>query len=171
MRKSNNMGCIFSFEPNPFVFSTLCDNIESNKSRHIIPICAALVSNEAMLADLSFRKHHSGAGTLKRKLSTDVKVLCLGRAFLDEIADTVKGDFFIKVDVEGLENDVIDLILHSKLAHRVHGLLVEMHPKHNSAEELNDIIRKLGDLGLQEVERSRSSGHCDAYFSAHLEKS
>ena len=156
---------VFSFEPNPFVFTTLCENIALNRARNVVPFCVALVDGEESFGVLSFRDGHSGGATLRRQHRQRVQVLCAGHQLLDRLADEVAGDFLVKIDVEGGENGVLAAIGRSRIADRVTGVIVELHPQHNTADELDLVGRQLSRMGLRETARSRPVGRCDAYFA------
>lgn len=158
-------GKVFSLEPNPSVFATLCENIALNRARNVVPLCVALVDGAQRLGVLSFRSSHSGGATLHGRLGEQVHVLCAGHELLDQLADEVSGDFLIKIDVEGGESAVLAAIARSRLAGRVSGVIVELHPRHNTPAELDEISRQLGRLGLEERARSRPAGRCDAFFA------
>jgi tRNA G37 N-methylase Trm5 len=96
---------VLSFEPNPTVFATLCENIALNRAKNMV------------------------------------------------LGDEVQGDFLVKIDVEGSENEVLAAIARSRIADRVSGVIVELHPQHNSSDELAQVERQLEALGLREGAR------------------
>jgi hypothetical protein len=71
----------------------------------------------------------------------------------------------VKIDVEGSENEVLAAIARSRIADRVSGVIVELHPQHNSSDELAQVERQLEALGLREMARSQPDGRSDAYFA------
>lgn len=156
---------VFSLEPNPFVFATLCENVALNGVGNVVPLCAAVVRGEAGLRRLSCKPTHSGGGSLTRDLAWTTPVLAVNHALLDGIADEVGGEFLVKIDVEGLEGEVVEAIAGSRIAARVSGVIVELHPAHNSAEELRAIGHRLERLGLEEATRSRPEGRRNVYFT------
>jgi FkbM family methyltransferase len=156
---------VLSFEPNPTVFATLCENIALNRAKNVVPFCAALVNEDCRRATLSVRGSHSGAASLKKRLNRRVPVLCVNHEMLDQLGDEVQGGFLVKIDVEGSENEVLAAIARSRIADRVSGVIVELHPQHNSSDELAQVERQLEALGLREMARSQPDGRSDAYFA------
>jgi FkbM family methyltransferase len=87
---------------------------------------------------------------LKKRLNRRVPVLCVNHKLLDQLSNQVQGGFLVKIDVEGSENEVLTAIARSRIADCVSGVIVELHPQHNSSDELA---------------RPQPYGRCDAYFA------
>jgi FkbM family methyltransferase len=156
---------VVSFEPNPAVFAALCENIALNRAKNVMPFCAALVSEDRRLATLSFRGGHSRGASLKKRPSRRVPVLCVNHELLDQPSDEVRGGFLVKIDVEGSENEVLTAVARSRIADRVSGVIVKLHPQHNTADELAQVERQPEAMGLREVAHSQPNARCDAYFA------
>jgi hypothetical protein len=65
---------------------------------------------------------------LKKRLNRRVPVLCVNHELLDQLSNQVQGGFLAKIDVEGSENEVLTAIARSRIADRVSGVIVELHP-------------------------------------------
>ena len=60
---------------------------------------------------------------------------------------------------------MIEATTGSRIAERFSGVIVELHPRHDSARELRSIGYRPKRSGLREVARSRPEGRCDVYLA------
>ena len=101
---AGNAGHVFAFEPEPNLFSMLCDNCASNGALNVTPFqCAASDANgRAMFQRSTF---NSGDNRLGESTS-DVKPIEVEVARLDDLLP-VRTVQFIKLDVQGHELEAL----------------------------------------------------------------
>jgi FkbM family methyltransferase len=110
---------VYSFEPDPYSFKELLQNIEMNPelAAKIKPFEEAITANneeDVILSSYSGGWNTSGSSLLKR--SNETKIICKARNLVDFIAkNEIKGKLFIKIDIEGYEKILIPMLLKEKL--------------------------------------------------------
>ena len=96
---AGNAGRVFSFEPEPNLFSTLCDNCAANDALTVTPFqCAAGAANGRML----FQRSPLNSGDNRLGRSRDLEPIEVEVARLDDVLP-VRTVQFIKLDVQGHE--------------------------------------------------------------------
>lgn len=164
--KSNNCEAVYSVEPNPFVADQIRENKTYNKDGKI-QVLQCAISSSAGKMSLYFREAHTGMANLERqrKDGHSVVVDVRDKEVFDEIAERHDGSFFfVKVDVEGAEPQVIRQLVASKMSNRVTSLFVEMSPKWVASNEISYIFDAAMRMGLRETWRSWGQEQYDVLF-------
>lgn len=157
---------VYAIEPNPMVCRQLLENKVYNNAKKINLLeCAISSSNGEM--DLFISSSHTGTASLLQNRSgrTTVTVSIRDKDLLNNIAVKQFQDrFFVKIDVEGAEPQVIEQLEKSNMAPRVNKLFVEISPKWISKKEIDFIFRAIARMGLTEVWRSKGTLQYDVLF-------
>ena len=142
---------ILAFEPDPLNLAILRKNIESNRFIDVIVVERAVANKEgkAILYRETTDAYRSNKGIrwtwsnslLARKgfgrlEEFPVRTVCLS-GFLDQPVD------FLKIDIEGAEEQVIKEIQHR--LNQVRNITIEYHGR-NTDREVNDLYRIIEDL-------------------------
>lgn len=127
-------GTVFTFEPNPINFSKINTNIKLNNISNI-KVFNTAIGNESGTAQLTFDESMRESGSL----STSVSVTSTGgsqRVFTKEVLiekidnllkiHSLPDPDFIKIDVEGFENDVL-MGMNELIARKKPALFIENH--------------------------------------------
>ncbi len=162
---ANSPNCrqVHAIEPNPIVYDHLQKNIEKNHVQ-INSYMVGVGSSEGKMR-LSFKRHHSGRGSLLQRFGEEVDVLIREYSIFDEILDdSSEKRFFIKIDVEGWEPEVVRQLVKSRLRQVVDEVFIEISPKWVSKEDIDFIFESMTAIGLKEVWRSSGNDQYDVYF-------
>ena len=104
--------------------------------------------------------NHSGAGRISSNLS-NMEINCVNRFYLDKLLIDVD-TLFIKIDVEGNEDEVLQELFNSKVKDKVKYIFIEICSKYNFNEEYT--IKILNTNGFNEVFRKENKISYDALF-------
>jgi FkbM family methyltransferase len=139
-RQTGNSGKVFSFEPQPQIFYMLCGNLALNSITNVTPINTAVGKEEGYLwlPDVDYSKENNFGGISLQAIHDGLRIPV---TTLDHYIDVARADL-IKIDVEGMEHEVIsgakELILKFKPV-----LFVE-NDRVEKSEALVKLIRSLG---------------------------
>lgn len=136
-------GAVVAFEPQRLMFQLLCGNAAINSVRNLYPVRAAVGAKigQVMVAPLDPNIPNS-PGSLRMDLEVDVPREAVGLMTVDSLdSATLKRVSLIKIDVEGMECEVIHGALQTIKKYRPF-LYVENDRKERSAE-LIELIRGL----------------------------
>jgi len=139
-------GRLISFEPNPFCFQILSDNVGVNGFSNVTLLNFA-VGRKRYKDKFAIDRVHTGAGSLnpeiKSKLLTNKTAMNLDIDVfsIDFLLDTKKiaAPDFIKIDVEGLEYDVLQGMISTIRKYRPQ-LFIEIHGA-TAKEKVSNIIK------------------------------
>lgn len=157
---------VYAIEPNPMVCRQLLENKAYNNADKIKLLECAISSSSGDM-DLFVSSSHTGTASLLQNRSgrTAVTVPVRDKGLLDDIAvKEFKDNFFVKIDVEGAEPEVIEQLEKSDMAPRVSKLFVEISPKWVSEGDINFIFNAVARMGLTEVWRSKGTSQYDVLF-------
>ena len=132
---------IYSFEPIPHTFSILKKNIEINNLQDKVALFNIGLADENGKAEIkSFCKQNLG-GTRLKKLQSNTN-LQIDIKMLDSINIEEKQIDLIKIDVEGMDNEVLTGAKKTLKKHKPSLILIESFP--DSFEKSNEILTTLG---------------------------
>ncbi len=144
-----NIEHVFSFEPNPRIYTHLQDNIVRNAASRVTAFPVGLGDAAANLV-LSVADIHSGGGTLRDVGPPDdtrqqIKVRIETSDFIDRsIKVSQPGPIFCKIDVEGHEPQVISGLQRSRLWPFISDIFLEANDNHYDVSKLIADLKKDG---------------------------
>ena len=146
---------ITAVEPAPETFERLRQNIASNHLRDVTLINAALAEREGVVAFGAYQ-HEPGSLIARTTgsftgVSRTVPAMTLS-SLLDRPAD------FVKLDIEGMEYEVVRELVASGRAEHVHEMVLEFHDADTRSGELSAMIAALGATGMQVDRRDDPGG-------------
>ena len=166
-------GVVFALEPNPVVYRQLLRNVELNATKNVVPLHLAL-AEQADLFRLTFDPGHSGVSRLV--LGTDGDEGCGGgwvvvpgfpMDSLSFIRERV-GDrpVYAKIDVEGYEFSILEMLFRSSLAPSLHRLIVEIDSGNLArfSRTVDDIYSIADGAGFVGKLGCGHAGHYDELF-------
>jgi len=160
-------GKVVSFEPQLTIFDTLLRNVR--KLENVIPIDIA-INSQSMLTEFFIAKDNAYS-SLKDTKRKEI----LARKFVMTLPfDTMSGAFrkidFIKIDVEGLEHEVIQSMPDTLRTHKP-VLFVEIYAGKNSNPDPDKTVALLSEMGYSafyvddDGELARYTKHNDGYYN------
>ena len=156
---------VIAFEPNPLRFADLAANLKLNGSHSAVALCAAVTGVKPDLLALHIPRFHSGAASLvKHQDCQSVTALSLGQEFFDHLACEHTGPIWVKIDVEGAEEQVLNALSGSKLSRQIDGIIIECSKRHHDNSSLTSVDSILTHMGLKETRRHGIGQHEDRFF-------
>lgn len=177
-RRVGRSGKVFTFEPHPENRAKIVANLKLNRFANVevLPIAVGAAPGEATMisrrADLGTSSLHT---TLKSRLATssDAREHAVAVDTLDNIIATrgLPDPDFVKIDVEGMEGDVLAGMIET-IRRRRPAILVELHDGGQHANTNNRIVvtETLLALGyrVRHVELDQTITTADATATGHL---
>jgi len=158
-------GKVSSFEPNVRTFGYLQKNLMANGSKNARAWCAGVYDNGDVSATLNHKNYHSGASSMRSEFNADAtRIALLTPHDLANMFDK-KTRFCVKIDVEGVEENVVLALQQAKVLSRVDVLVIEMSENTNSVESLKAIRDILNTAGLHLKAREGSDSHADEFYT------
>jgi FkbM family methyltransferase len=154
---------IIAIEPNPILIKNFKKNIKANAASRI-EIIEGAVSDSISPVALQFSDWHIGMGSLLRPGENSIKVKSLNRNFFDEISESIAENIFVKIDVEGFENIVVNEIFQSKLSKKISKVFVEISPKWLNTKKVERIYTILFQNGFKLKWKGGDEEQYDAFF-------
>ena len=162
--KNPNIYAIYAFEPDPITFLYLSDNLKRSKSTKISPHNVA-IGQENTTAFLTQSYGHSGGATLiskKRTFNrTRRKIKVINETILDSLIQKSNMKYFVKIDVEGSELDVLLTLAKSRIFEETNYFLIEFDINYQTASRITQF---LVTNGFSEFSRSGNLNHWDALW-------
>jgi len=164
-KQVGDKGYVFSFEPNPVIYSYYLDNIRANKCRNIIPFHCAIAPQDGLMG-LTFEQNHSG----KSHLSSvgDFTVPTFNPAnwiFLTE--NIAERNIHIKIDVEGYEAEILKVLKAAPWFKNIKSIVVEIDDENLKAygtSSKESIYAPLEQEGFRPTINGQSGTHYDEIF-------
>jgi len=100
-------GIVFAFEPQRLVYQTLCANLALNSITNVFAYNEAVSSDagKILVPELEFHKKNNFGGI---SLNNTKNGIWVNQIKLDQFNDGIKKLSFLKIDVEGMEVDVLN---------------------------------------------------------------
>jgi FkbM family methyltransferase len=131
---------VLAFEPDPKVFSVLCENIKQLKLSDVTPINKAIWDHETTLNFLPDGADGGRLDTFKNEHSYEVETITLSQ-YLNQPVD------LLKIDIEGAEYTVLKNIKNS--LKNVQHLFIEYHSFRGEKQVLNEILGILTECNFR----------------------
>lgn len=163
-------GIVISFEVNPTTYYKLVRNIEKND-----PVCIMLpmnvgLSDETMIARVSFDLNHSGTSHVVDNQETGSPVVTSSWDDVRFLENVINGrDTYIKIDVEGMELKVIKAVENFLRNSCVKMIALEideanMNRYGSTPQQLYDVLLGAGFVPTINVRTGLYEGHYDEIF-------
>ena len=159
--KNPNCLQIFALEPVTGTRKLLAKNVVLNRLSDRIDVLSFGISSRYQAANMQVPKHHSGAATLRESLVKFAYILepvelkplrVLEQMVPKECA------VFIKIDVEGYEETVIQSFVESGLSNRTEWIFLEVDERWIN---LGNIVKELNSVGTWDFVRIGDGLHYD----------
>jgi FkbM family methyltransferase len=157
--KNKNFIQIHAFEPNINLIPYLQENLLFNKVDNFFIHKVAIGLKESIV-NFSVSPNHSGSGRVSAE-SSEMKVVCVNRNYLNKVFIRTNVKYFVKIDVEGSEKEVLNELFNSKINLYIKYIFIEINSKFNDE---NSLIKILVDNGFFEKSRKGDSISFDALF-------
>ncbi len=139
-------GRVLSFEPNPLIYNHFISAIYKNNLKNIIPFHCA-IGKEDTLLNLAFNASHSGVSCLSNKIENGgftVPVFNISYWKLLKNALAPHPDIHIKIDVEGYEQSIIEVLQQAPWFKAVRSIIIEID--NNNLKSFNSDAKALYKL-------------------------
>jgi FkbM family methyltransferase len=154
---------IVCYEPNKKIVNYLKHNLEFNKVRDFAIYKFAISSKNGSALFFS-SDTHSGDGHFTSK-NGNLKVNTVNKMHLNKISRTLKYEIIVKIDVQGMEFEVINELFKSKLKENIKYLFIENDPKYGN---YHHIVNFLALHDFSEVKKFGARVHSDMYFQKNI---
>lgn len=133
-------GAILAFEPQRIVFQTLCANIALNSISNVHTFHMAASSEEGFITipDLDFSKSNNFGGVSLTNIKRGTTVQ---KIKLDSFLNSINRLKLLKIDVEGMESDVISGS--TQLINKFKPIIYIENDRVENSEKLIDLIKSL----------------------------
>ena len=150
---------IHAFEPNLKLIPYLESNFYINKVNSFI-IHNVAIGPESTTISFFVPENHSGNGRIDSKTS-NMKVVCVNRDYFNKIFTKTNQFYFIKIDVEGSESNVLDELFNSNIKYFIKYIFIEINTKFSKEDQL---IAILSGNEFYEISRSGNEVSYDALY-------
>ena len=157
--KNQNFLEIHSFEPNLNLIPYLESNFIINKvNSYFLHKCA--IAPQTSRLNFFVPENHSGNGRINSEKS-NMLVTSVNREYLDKVFIQPNKFYFIKIDVEGSEENVLYEVFNSTISLYIKYIFIEINTKFSEEDVL---VRILRNNSFYEVSRSGSEVSYDALY-------
>jgi FkbM family methyltransferase len=137
--------CVIAFEPEPQAFATLERNIAANHLTHVTPVRKAL-AREANSRDLFGQPGSLVSSLVTSRGSSPQRIKVETTPLSTYVGNRLD---FLKLDVEGMENDVIDELATTGKLSVIKRLVCEYHHHiENADDRLSHVLQTLEESGF-----------------------
>lgn len=165
-----NISKIYSFEPDLESFEYFVRNIERNNSTRIIPHNHA-ISEYIGEATLSKTLGHSGASRIVSSESeisnTFTSISVVNHEFLNSVLGFTEQKYFVKIDVEGHEIEVLKTLKNAHFFRSITDFFVEFD---NEFGRVSEVEKFLIENGFAEFSRWGKDSHWDSHWVRNAPK-
>jgi FkbM family methyltransferase len=162
--KNPNIKIIQAFEPDQKTFQFLEANILRNHATKVVAHNLA-IGKTAGAAFLSLIDGHSGISRIITDVREDCesfsKILMVNETFLDSVFDPHNSQYFVKIDVEGYEIDVLETLSKSSFFPKIISFFIEFDTNFGKVKQVESFLIS---NGFMESERWGKSDHWDALW-------
>jgi FkbM family methyltransferase len=138
---------IFAFEPDPLTFEYLENNIKFNQANKITAVESAVSGKKSKLT-LERIPGHSGMNRIvntSKELVNYIEVKSVDNEYFDDLYDSgYQNEYFVKIDVEGFELEVLRTLFDSKIAPLMTSVFVEITNINGNKQTVEDLLLKSG---------------------------
>ncbi len=152
---------IHSFEPNTLIFEKLHENVIFNQIFNV-KLHRVAISKIYGRVSFSAPNNHSGLGKISSKKTAHV-VKSVNKKYLNNIFKNNTYEVFIKIDVEGLEFEVLCELLDSRLNLNIRNIYLEFNPKYK--DKFIILKKLLNQNGFSEKFRTTHKDYYDSLYS------
>lgn len=166
-------GKIYAFEPDPYNYKILSENIKKNKIKNIIPIKKALFNKtgeqkfavSSAGSSIYQNEHRLNGNPFENKVIITVPTI----SFADFIKEyKVKNIDFIKMDCEGSEIEICKNYLeNSPKKIKTHFAIASYHYREDYMSKTNKILKKMfGSKNIKTIDKNKK--HLTTYIDTTL---
>lgn len=144
---NKNCKLIYAFEPIDKTFQLLKKNIEINNVGAKCKLYKKAIANKNKKEEVFFNENHTGKTSLITEKNvfglnlTKIRIDTINHKTLNSIfCEKNKNEFVVKIDVEGLEQDVINELFLSKIKNDIHTIFFEYDIRWHNKEKLKDSL-------------------------------
>lgn len=155
---NNNCLSVHSFEPVDSTFGLCVENVRLN---NVIKNCnlwnVGIGDGNLEVSEISFSEDHSGLSTMRdneKNVDTTKKIIIVGHKFLNSIDNFGSFPVHIKVDVEGLEEQVISQVLQTDFSKNIKSIFFEMDERWINPESIYELMGRHGFKSFTKVGKS-----------------
>ena len=157
-------GKVHSFEPNPKSFGYLQQNLLVNRAETARAWCAGIFDADSVSATLNHSTFRSGASSMVNQYDAAATRISLMTASDLAILMKSKDRYCLKIDVEGVEKNVVLALKSANILERTDRIVIEMSENTSDAKTLDEIRDILQSSGLSLNDRRGSAIHADELF-------
>ena len=157
--KNKNFTEIHAFEPNLKLISYLERNFDTNKVHNFF-IHKVAIGPKSTIINFFVPENHSGNGRITSEKS-NMQVTSVNRDYLNKVFTHSNKGYFIKIDVEGSEENVLYEFFNSGINLYIKYIFIEINPKFSKEDIL---IKILKDNDFYEIFRSKKGISYDALY-------
>jgi FkbM family methyltransferase len=164
---ARNPHCVraLAFEPLPGIFANLQANVARNGAELVEVHCAALTSARRHHVYLRYDARHSGmAKIVPRARRGCVRARAIDGPALGRLVGEPQEPILAKIDVEGSERDVLQVLRQSGIYPAVNTMVIEISEQNLGNAERAALLAMLAEDGFVEVKRSGPQDHYDAVY-------
>ncbi len=154
----------YAIEPNQLVYKQLQANTAHNSAEKVCSLNLGVAETNGK-KKFFYKDWHRGLGNFLSKGDYSIDVHVRDSSLFDDISvENPEASFFLKIDVEGFEPQVVRELAKSKMAGFVDELFIEVSPKWTDKALLVELFELIALIGLKEIWRSSGNDQYDAYF-------
>jgi FkbM family methyltransferase len=139
--KNKNFVEIHAFEPNLKLVSYLESNFYINNVNSFI-IHKVAIGPQSTSISFFVPENHSGNGRVTSEKS-NMHVICVNRDYLNKVFTQSNKLYFIKIDVEGSERNVLDELFNSSINLYIKYIFIEINTKFSEEDVLIKTLRSV----------------------------
>jgi len=160
----------YAFEPVPATFANLKANVAFNDARKVTPVNAAIAESGGGKVWLSYNPAHSGLSAITGRHRRAVEATALGARGLAALITEWPRTIVAKIDVEGSEADVVEILARTPFYGALNDIVVEISSRNTNATTRDRLLAVLAAQGFEMRTRAGDEDHYDAHFQRPASK-